>query len=119
MVRLLDLKCGIGQQQMPWAMIIGKDPFGTYSWQANFKGPGNWKPTEPGPDKPMGAVYCKVRTFAITETDKICLPPSAYYMQYSEDPKSEYYSPGLQVYTKNAASSYLVEWIGNTGATIY
>ncbi|MBK9108298.1 MAG: hypothetical protein IPM92_07945 [Saprospiraceae bacterium] len=89
-----------------------KDPFGTYSWQANFKGPGNWKPTEPGPDKPMGAVYGKVRTFAITETDKICLPPSAYYMQYSEDPKSEYYSQALQVYTKNAASSYLVEWIG-------
>ncbi len=89
-----------------------KDPFGSYSWQANYKGPGNWKPTVPGPDKPMGAVFGKVRTFAITEVQKTCLPPKDYYMQYSEDPKSEYYSQALQVYTKNAESSYLIEWIG-------
>ena len=63
------------------------------------------------PTKPMGAIYGKARTFAITETEKICLPPSAYFMQYSENPNSEYYSQALQVYTKTA-SNYQTEWIG-------
>lgn len=88
-----------------------KDPFGTYDWATHYRGPGDWKPTVPGPTKPMGAIYGKARTFAITETEKICLPPSAYFMQYSENPNSEYYSQALQVYTKTA-SNYQTEWIG-------
>jgi len=88
-----------------------KDPFGTYDWSAHYRGPGDWKPTVPGPTKPMGSVFGKVRTFAITETEKICLPPSAYFMQYSENPNSEYYSQALQVYTKTA-SNYQTEWVG-------
>lgn len=116
--RSYELGQRVGTEVWDWSTTdpIGhdhyKDPFGTYSWQANYKGPGNWKPTVPGPDKPMGAVYGKARTFAINETQKVCLPPKDYYMTYSEDPKSEYYSQAMQVYTKNAESSYLVEWIG-------
>ncbi|MFZ1255150.1 MAG: vanadium-dependent haloperoxidase [Saprospiraceae bacterium] len=89
-----------------------KDPFGTYDWASHYRGAGDWKPTVPGPTKPMGSVYGKARTFAITETEKICLPPSAYYMQYSENPNSEYYSQALQVYTKSAATSYNTKWVG-------
>lgn len=89
-----------------------KDPFQGYDWQAHYDGPGDWKPTVPGPTKPMGGVYGGARTFAITQQDKLCYPPSHYFMQYSEDPHSEYYSEALQTYTKNAKTDYYTKWVG-------
>lgn len=94
------------------------NPFGnyntneTYDWSAHFRGPGDWQPTVPGPTSPMGPFYGKARTWVVNETDKLALPPSAYFMQYSEDPKSEYYAEALQAYTKNAATDYSVKWVG-------
>jgi membrane-associated phospholipid phosphatase len=70
------------------------DPFGTYSWQANFKGPGNWVPTVPGPGKPMFPNWGKVRTFAISESEKLCQPP----IQYSEKTNSAMYAQALETY---------------------
>lgn len=95
-----------------------RNPFGnyttneTYDWQEHYVGPGDWQPTVPGPTSPMGPFFGKARTFANKDVDKTCLPPSAYYMEYSESPNSEYYSQALQVYTKNAALDYPTEWIG-------
>jgi membrane-associated phospholipid phosphatase len=71
-----------------------KDPFGDYSWQANYKKPGDWVPTVPGPGKPMFPFWGKARTFAITEAEKLCQPP----IPYSEKTNSALYAQGLEVY---------------------
>ncbi len=102
----------------PYGHEAYKNPFGnfttneTYDWTTHYDGPGNWRPTEPGPTSPMGPYFGRVRTFAIKNADKLALPPSAYFMSYNENPNSEYYSQALQVYTKNAATDYVTEWIG-------
>lgn len=102
----------------PYGHNAYKNPFGnyetneTYNWQARFQKPGDWQPTFPGPGQPMGPFFGRVRTFAITSDDKLALPPSTYFMNYSEDPNSEYYSQALQVYTKNAELDYTTEWVG-------
>ena len=86
-----------------------KDPFGNYDWQAHYAKAGDWKPTFPGPGKPMGAYFGKVRTWALSEADKLSRPPIAY----NESPNSEYYSQALEVYAQNTPSwSYTAEWIG-------
>lgn len=98
--------------------LVYLNPFGnyntneTYDWTAHYRGPGDWQPTSPGPTSPVGPFYGKARTWIVNETDKLCLPPSAYFMEYSEDPKSEYYAEAIQAYTKNAAIDYNVKWIG-------
>jgi membrane-associated phospholipid phosphatase len=95
-----------------------KNPFGnfntneTYDWAQHYDAPGDWEPTYPGPTNPMGPFYGNARGWVLNESDKICLPPSAYFMQYSENPNSEYYSQAIQVYTKNANTDYITEWIG-------
>jgi hypothetical protein len=102
----------------PYGHEAYKNPFGnyktneTYDWHDHYTGPGSWEPTYPGPGKGMGPFFGKVRTFAVEGSEKMALPPSAYFMEYSEDPNSEYYSQALQVYTKNAALDYTTEWIG-------
>ncbi|MEP6646386.1 MAG: vanadium-dependent haloperoxidase [Saprospiraceae bacterium] len=102
----------------PYGHEAYKNPFGnystneTYDWAAHYKGPGDWEPTVPGPTTPMYPYYGKARTWALKETEKTCLPPSHYFMSYSEDPHSEYYSEAIQAYSKNAASDYNVEWVG-------
>jgi hypothetical protein len=86
-----------------------KDPFQGYDWQANFKKDGDWKPTFPGPGKPMGAVWSGARTFALGTTEKICRPPLAY----SADKNSKLYAQALEVYSQNTPTlSYEDEWIG-------
>jgi hypothetical protein len=114
----------VGQAVWEWATTdpygheAYKNPFGNYTtnesydWAAHYNGPGNWEPTVPGPTSPMGPFFGKARTFALKESEKLALPPSHYYMQYSEDPHSEYYAEALQAYTKNAATDYNVEWVG-------
>ncbi|HZV69133.1 MAG TPA: vanadium-dependent haloperoxidase [Saprospiraceae bacterium] len=96
------------------------NPFGNYNtnedydWNAHYDGDhsGDWHPTVPGPTSPMGPFYGKARTWVLNETEKLALPPSYYFMNYSEDPHSEYYAQALQAYTKNAASDYNVKWVG-------
>lgn len=95
-----------------------RNPFGnfmtneTYDCWDTYNGPGDWVPTTPGPDQPMGPFFGKARTFALKESEKTCLPPSAYFMEYSENVHSEYYSQALQTYTKRASTDYVTEWIG-------
>jgi hypothetical protein len=83
-----------------------------YNWAAFYDGPGDWKPTIPGPTGPMFPFFGKARAFTLTENHKLCLPPSSYYMEYSENQNSEYYSQAVQVYSKNAALDFTTEWIG-------
>lgn len=102
----------------PYGHEAYKNPFGNYTtnetydcWDT-YDGPGDWVPTVPGPEQPMGPYFGKARTFALRDAEKLALPPSLYYMDYSENIHSEYYSQALQTYTKNAATDYTVEWIG-------
>jgi hypothetical protein len=86
-----------------------KDPFQGYDWQTHFKKDGDWKPTFPGPGKPMGGIWGGARTFAINNFEKICRPPLAY----SADKNSKLYSQALEVYSQNTPTlSYEDEWIG-------
>lgn len=102
----------------PYGHDAYKNPFGnwttneSYSWEDHYDGAGDWEPHAPGPTSPMGPFFGKARTFALKESEKLSLPPSAYFMAYSEDVHSEYYSQALQTYTKNAATDYQIEWIG-------
>lgn len=85
------------------------DPFQGYDWEANFKKPGDWEPTFPGPGKPMGGVWGRARVFAIKEDQKICRKP----IPYSEDTKSHLYSQAIEVYSQNTPTlSYEAEWVG-------
>lgn len=85
------------------------DPFQGYDWQANYKKDGDWKPTFPGPGKPMGGVWGGARTFAISDADKLCRPP----LPYSANPTSDLYSQALEVYAQNTPTlSYEDEWVG-------
>jgi hypothetical protein len=95
-----------------------KNPFGNfttgeeYDWAAHYQKPGDWVATLPGPGKGMGPFFGKARAFAISAEEKKCLPPSVYFMEYSTNQHSEYYSQAIQTYTKNAAQDYATEWIG-------
>lgn len=102
----------------PYGHDAYKNPFGnfstgeSYDWQQNFDGPGDWQPTPNGPNSPMFPFIGRARTFAINASEKVCLPPSTYFMDYSENPNSEYYAQAVQIYTKNATLDYVTEWIG-------
>jgi len=85
------------------------DPFQGYNWEDHFAKDGDWKPTFPGPGKPMGGVWGGARTFAIGESDKICRKP----LPYSANQTSDLYSQALEVYAQNTPSlSYEDEWVG-------
>lgn len=102
----------------PYGHNAYEDPFGNYTtgekfnWADHYDGPGDWTPTPNGPNNGMFAFAGKARAFVLSDAEKICLPPSAYFMEYSENPNSEYYSQAVQVYTKNATQDYITEWIG-------
>lgn len=85
------------------------DPFQGYNWQEHYSKDGDWKPTFPGPGKPMGGIWGDARTFAIGESDKICRKP----LTYSASQTSDLYSQALEVYAQNTPSlSYEDEWVG-------
>ncbi len=85
-----------------------KDPFGSYDPQAHWKKPGDYLPTVPGPTQPMFPEWGKVRTFAITQDQKLSRPP----LPYSESPTSEFYAQALEVYAQNTPGlSYTAKWI--------
>lgn len=84
------------------------DPFQGYDWQAHYTKDGDWKPTFPGPGKPMGGVWGGARTFALSQADKLCKPP----LPYSVSTTSDLYSQALEVYAQNTpALSYEDEWV--------
>ena len=85
-----------------------------YDWRkevldANGKSiPGIWSPTNDNPNGGMFPLWGKVRTFATTETQKLCKAP----IPYSNSPKSAFYAEALQVYnTCNASMSYEAKWV--------
>lgn len=83
------------------------DPFQNYNWNEFYDSEGDWRPTFPGPGKPMGGVWGGARTFAITE--KLCRKP----LNYSAAPTSELYAQALEVYAQNTPTlSYEDEWVG-------
>ena len=86
-----------------------KDPFGSYVWQDKFKKDGDWVPSVVG-GKPMYSNWGKVRTFAISEADKLCTAP----IPYSTNKNSSYYAQGLEVYVESSAATQTAEgkWIG-------
>lgn len=99
----------------PYGHDAYKNPFGnfvtneSYNWQDHYTGPPHWVATTPGPGKGMGPFFGKVRTFAITESQKLARPP----LPYSESPTSELYAQALQVYSQNTPTlSYEAEWVG-------
>lgn len=84
------------------------DPFQGYNWQDHYQKAGDWKPTTPGPDKALGAIWGGARTFAISDADKICRPP----LPYSDSPTSALYAQALETYAQNTPTySYESEWI--------
>ncbi len=90
---------------------IGDDayltPFANYNWNDHFLKPGDWQPTPPGPAQPMFPHWGDVRTFAITEADKICPAPWAY----GETKESRLYAEALDVYARNINASYDEAWM--------
>lgn len=85
------------------------DPFQGYDWQAEYQKEGDWRPTFPGPGRPMGGVWGGARTFAINENEKLCRPPLAY----STSNTSALYAQALEVYSQNTPTlSYEGEWVG-------
>jgi len=85
------------------------NPFQNYDWTQHYSKDGDWKPTFPGPGKPMGGVWGNARTFAIKDGEKLCRAP----LQYSASTTSELYAQALEVYAQNTPSlSAINEWIG-------
>jgi membrane-associated phospholipid phosphatase len=68
-------------------------------------GPGKW--TAPVTVKPMYPYWGKVRTFAISESDRLARAP----IPYSEDKTSAYYAQGLEVYAATTPQTYENQWI--------
>ncbi len=71
-------------------------------------GPGMWQPTYPDFSGGLFPYWGKVRTFAITEEDKLALPP----LPYSEELGSPFRQQAMEVYNKNTpVLSYEDQWI--------
>ncbi len=84
------------------------DPFSNYVWQDHYQGDGDWAPTFPGPGKPMFPFWGKARTFAILETDKLCVKP----LDYSDAPNSPLFVQAMEVYVRSGTNrTVLDKWI--------
>lgn len=71
-------------------------------------GPGKWVPTYPDAGAAMFPNWGHARTFAISEDEKLCLPP----LEFSNDKNSALYKQALEVYQKNTPIlSYEDQWI--------
>lgn len=82
-----------------------RDPFRNY---VPPQGPGLWVPTFPGPGNGMFPYWGRVRTWAITESDKLCPPP----LPFSTSPISPYHIQGMEVYSLTTPLSFVDRWIG-------
>ena len=74
------------------------DPFKSHQYQ-----PGN---TQSGP-KPLFPDWKQVRTFAISESDKICAEP----WPYGEDMNSHFYAEAVEVYARTTNATYDNQWM--------
>jgi hypothetical protein len=83
------------------------DPFKDYNWEDHYTKNGDWKPTFPGPGKPMFGYWGKARTFAISEADKLCAAP----IPYSENTNSPLFNQAMEVYANTVNVSYENLWI--------
>lgn len=83
------------------------DPFKNYDWTQHIANPGDWKPTFPGPGKPMFPNWGSARTFAIQEADKLCPAP----LPYSESTTSPFFAQAMEVYANTVNASYENVWI--------
>lgn len=94
----------------PVAYLHYKNPFQGYDWATAYKREGDWKPTPPGPNQPMGGVYGRCRTLVLQGNgEKTCRRP----LPYSVEKNSPYYGQAWEVYTRNnpleAAED---QWVG-------
>jgi len=85
-----------------------------YDWRkemldANGKPiPGRWNPTNDNPDGGMFPLWGRTRTFATSESEKICRPP----LPYSNKVGSPFYVQALEVYSRcNSNISYEDQWV--------
>lgn len=83
------------------------DPFKDYNWQDHYSKNGDWKPTYPGPGKPMFPNWGKARTFAVTDGDKLCPPP----LPYSESTNSPFFNQAMETYANSVNAPYENVWI--------
>lgn len=82
----------------PVAFQHYRNPFQGYDWATAYKKEGDWKPTPPGPNQPMGGVYGGCRTFVLRgSAEKTCRRP----LPYSTEKNSPYYGQAWEVYTRN------------------
>lgn len=90
--------------------VIGHDAFRN-ARPADYvppTGDGLWVPTYPDAGAALFPKWGQTRAFAISEEEKLSLPPLAY----SNDKNSPLYKQALEVYTKNSpALSYEDQWI--------
>jgi hypothetical protein len=83
-------------------------------------GVGKWQPTTPDFSRAFVPYWGKVRTFAMTNTDKLSPLP----LPYSTDKSSAYYKQGLEVYKTTTPLSAENQWIAeywsddNAGLTL-
>lgn len=71
-------------------------------------GPGKWQPTYPDKGAALFPSWGEARTFAISEGDKLSLPP----LEFSEDMGSPLYKQAQEVFNKNTPGlSYEDQWI--------
>ena len=83
------------------------DPFKDYDYTQHTSKASDWLPTQPGPGKPMFPNWGKARTFAISESDKLCPPP----IPYSEVTNSPFFAQAMEVYANTVGASYENVWI--------
>ena len=108
---------GIGLHQTKWHTTIIRSVSG-YVCRTILK-EGDWKPTPPGPDKPMGGVYGGCRTFVYREMQK---KTARKPLPYSTEKKFSVLRTGsYEVWTRNGSLWCLLKTNGlvEFGATIY
>lgn len=69
------------------------NPTKDYDWQQAYTKEGDWKPTFPNFELPIGGTWGNARTFAVKEGSKLCRPP----MPYSNIAGANYYIQNLEV----------------------
>lgn len=70
-------------------------------------GVGKWEPTFPDYGRALLPYWGKVRTFAISESEKIAKPP----FPYSTNVVAPFFSQGLEVYSMTTPITYENKWI--------
>jgi hypothetical protein len=83
------------------------NPNTIYDWHAHQHTPTEWQPVGPGPQNGMFPFWGKVRTFAISEADKLSKKP----LPSSDATNSPLYAQALEVYSLTINPTYENQWI--------